>query len=229
MKNNLHNPIRLKIAKIINEAIKAKFPDAQLSVEEIYPQIGDAPKLEMGHLAFPCFPLAKVCRSAPNKISETLSTAISPNEIILEAKPVGPYLNFFLNKNALGSEIIDKILDGSFFKTSIFSDTPKTMVEYSQPNTHKILHVGHMRNLCLGNSLTKILDYCGLEVIPSTYPGDVGTHVAKCLWYVKNHPNIEIPNEHKGEWLGEVYTLATNKLEEEVGTPKEEENRKRWR
>jgi len=225
MKNNLHNPILLQTAQIIQMAIKDQFPEVELSLEEIYPQIGDAPKLEMGHLAFPCFPLAKVCRNAPNKISETLSKSISPNEIIEEAKPVGPYLNFFLKKKALGDLILSKILDGTFFKTAIFSDTPKTMVEYSQPNTHKILHVGHMRNLCLGNTLTKILDYCGYEVIPSTYPGDVGTHIAKCLWYVKHHPNIEIPKEHKGEWLGEVYTLATNKLEEEVGTDKEEKNR----
>ena len=76
------------------------------------------------------------------------------------------------------------------------------MIEYSQPNTHKILHVGHMRNLCLGNSLVRLNKYLGHEVIASTYPGDVGTHVAKCLWYLKYMNKEALPNKNQGDWLG---------------------------
>jgi arginyl-tRNA synthetase len=82
-----------------------------------------------------------------------------------------------------------------------------------------------MRNLCLGNSLVNIFKYCGFDVIGATYPGDVGTHVAKCLWYIKHHNKERIPRLDRGEWLGEIYTLATNKLDSELGTEKESENR----
>src|SRR3989344_995098 len=57
------------------------------------------------------------------------------------------------------------------------------MLEYAQPNTHKEMHVGHLRNLVLGASLVKILSHAGWKVIPASYHGDVGAHVAKCLWW----------------------------------------------
>ena len=61
------------------------------------------------------------------------------------------------------------------------------MVEYSSFNTHKEIHVGHMRNLSLGHTVFLILKQLGHEVVSSTFPGDMGTHVAKCLWYYKKH------------------------------------------
>jgi len=100
------------------------------------------------------------------------------------------------------------------------------MIEYSQPNTHKELHVGHMRNLCLGDSLIKLHKYCGFDIISSTFPGDVGSHVAKCLWYLKYHNTDPIPTENKGAWLGTLYTKGHLKLESEAGTPQEEISKK---
>ena len=99
------------------------------------------------------------------------------------------------------------------------------MIEYSQPNTHKELHVGHMRNLCLGNSIVEILKYTKHKVYSVTYPGDVGTHVAKCLWYLNHHNKTEAPPARKGAWLGEMYSKANNLLEDQKGTDKEEFNR----
>ena len=72
-----------------------------------------------------------------------------------------------------------------------------------------------MRNLCLGNALTKILAYVGNDVITATYPGDVGTHVAKCLWYIKNYVSKEeYPSSGQGDWLGKVYTRAVSQYSE---------------
>jgi arginyl-tRNA synthetase len=99
------------------------------------------------------------------------------------------------------------------------------MVEYSQPNTHKELHVGHMRNLCLGDALIRLHRYAGFNIIASTFPGDVGTHVAKCLWYLKFHNKEKVPESRKGAWLGKMYSTAHNKLEDERGSDKEETNR----
>src|SRR5690606_5805672 len=117
------------------------------------------------------------------------------------------------------------ILSGEFFTQKLTDNNEKMMIEYSQPNTHKILHVGHMRNLCLGNALIRILRYTGHDVTAVTYPGDVGTHVAKCLWYLKYHNTGPIPTHDKGAWLGELYTKANAKLENELGSPTEATNR----
>ena len=81
-----------------------------------------------------------------------------------------------------------------------------------------------MRNLSLGNALVRILTECGTKVYSVTYPGDVGTHVAKCLWYLENH-QLTPPPQKKGQWLGEIYAKADELLEEQKGTPQESVNR----
>ena len=87
------------------------------------------------------------------------------------------------------------------------------MIEFSQPNTHKGFHVGHLRNAALGDSLCRIFRYNGYEVVAANYFGDVGTHIAKCLWYYLNHCDESPPDELRGEWLGELYTKSVQLLE----------------
>ena len=129
----------------------------------------------------------------------------------------GPYLNFTLTAACYVDKVVVPVLKKSFFEKQI--TTPKTiMMEYSQPNTHKELHVGHMRNLSLGNALVRIHTYLGNKMISSTYPGDMGAHVAKCLWYLKNHEKKPPPPTNKGAWLGKIYTKAVSKLDEEQDT-----------
>ena len=62
-----------------------------------------------------------------------------------------------------------------------------------------------MRNLCLGNTLSNLYKYTGHKFYGVTYPGDVGTHVAKCLWYLKKFsPEMPKNDEDKGSWLGNL-------------------------
>eukprot|EP00466_Bigelowiella_natans_P018627 jgi/Bigna1/50244/estExt_Genewise1.C_710042 len=70
------------------------------------------------------------------------------------------------------------------------------MIEYSQPNTHKAFHVGHMRNAALGDCLVRLYDFVGHEVIAANYFGDEGAHIAKCLWKVRKEKKKEkLPNK----------------------------------
>ena len=82
------------------------------------------------------------------------------------------------------------------------------MVEYSQPNTHKEFHVGHLRNVCLGSALVKLFRYCGYQVTAANYFGDEGAHIAKCLWMMKKLGKNPGPTDEKGAWLGEIYVAA---------------------
>lgn len=231
-----HNPIYFRITEILTKVIKDLQTVLNLSIQDsenlknhIYSQLGEPPNFTMGHVTFPCFLLAKQFKQSPQKIAQELTKNITqeltPQREILSAQNQGPYVNFYLETSFMCSEVISPILSGDYFNTQLIETSPKIMVEYSQPNTHKVLHVGHMRNLCLGNSLIKILRYTGHEVISATYPGDVGTHVAKCLWYM-NKKKLTPPEHNKGEWLGKIYTLANHLLEDERNTPKEEQNRK---
>lgn len=221
----LHNNILKEIATNIEKSIHISFPDADLNLEQIYNLLSIAPNFKMGHIAFPCFPLAKVAKSAPNKISEALVSNIEISGVIKEAKSVGPYLNFFINSEEFSKIVTSEVISGEFFNKDLCLDRPKTMIEYSQPNTHKEMHVGHMRNMCLGNALVRIKKYADQDVVAVTYPGDSGAHVAKCLWYLKYHNKEATPETDKGSWLGKIYTKANLKLEDELGSEKEDENR----
>jgi arginyl-tRNA synthetase len=220
-----HDQFKISISKFLSEAIKETLK-IHFPWEKIYPLLGSTPSKEAGDMAFPLFIMAKEAKTNPAMAAKSLEvTTIERPLFVKSLKAMGPYLNFFLDYNSIAKDLLPEINSGEFFKRKLTQDTPKTMIEYSQPNTHKEMHVGHMRNLCLGDSLIRLHRYCGFEIIASTFPGDVGTHVAKCLWYYKYHHQGAIPTERKGAWLGTLYSAAHNRLEEEKGTPKEAQNR----
>lgn len=220
-----HNLILKHITDLLETAITSAFPDTTLDRTAIYAGISETPNIKMGHFAFPCFPLAKALKKAPVQIATIIKENMPESESITEVLLQGPYVNFKLSPKGFGKNLISDVLSGTFFDRELTSHKPKTMIEYSQPNTHKEMHVGHMRNLCLGNALVNIKKYCKQDVVPVTYPGDSGTHVAKCLWYLKFHNKDKMPTEAKGEWLGRIYSTANLKLEDELGTDNEDTNR----
>lgn len=189
--------------EVLEKAIKSRFG---IEIEVIF----EAPKdPKHGDLAFPCFVLSKTLKMPPQQIASELS------KIIPGAENVGGYLNFRLNQQEIASTLIPSILSG----LKPFPDKKiRVMIEYSQPNTHKAFHVGHVRNASLGDSLARIFQFNGYTVTPVNYLGDEGTHVAKCLWYYDKFHKNEKPAKNKGEFLGEMYSKATNLLDLEALT-----------
>jgi arginyl-tRNA synthetase len=232
LKNKLSKTFATAVTKVLFEQYRELLGKAETKeddlLSQLYMQVGDAPDLKMGHNALGLFPLAKILRGNPAKMSGEIAELLNNKNLEefekFEAK--GPYLNTFYRKEFLSKLILEDLHNTDAISGPLYSGTPKTMIEYSQPNTHKILHVGHMRNLCMGNSLIRILKHSGYDVVAATYPGDVGTHVAKCLWYLKNIETETAPETNKGAWLGLIYPKANTLLEEQRGTDKEDENRK---
>jgi arginyl-tRNA synthetase len=218
----LTDPIRKQIA----ERLVHLAPAGALTLETVYEHLVEPPNLELGDLAFACFAMAKVLRTSPAQVAKDLAPKLLDSALFESVQAAGPYLNFKLSLKVFGNELLLDIVQGTYFQRKLTEHSPKTMVEYSQPNTHKELHVGHMRNACLGNAVVRLLRYSGVPVISSTFPGDVGTHVAKCLWYLKYHNQEPLPSIEKGEWLGRIYSKAHLKLEAEEETPQALENKK---
>ncbi|NUM58208.1 MAG: arginine--tRNA ligase [Bdellovibrionaceae bacterium] len=225
-----HDSIRHLVTQTILNVVSSTYPELIPQVlakealeDEIYKALVLAPQSELGDLAFGCFILAKNLKKSPADVAKAIAAGIMDTD--LKAVAAGPYVNITVASAIHGEQVIRKILDGSYFKKQLVEKSPKTMIEYSQPNTHKELHVGHMRNLCLGDALVRMLRYSGREIVSSTFPGDMGTHVAKCLWYMKKHNQEPEPETGKGEWLGRMYSKANLLLEDQNGTPQEAINR----
>ncbi|MEJ2669659.1 MAG: arginine--tRNA ligase, partial [Gammaproteobacteria bacterium] len=224
MQERLHNPLVNHLAQRIATGLQA-MACSELSVEQIAALLSPAPQLNMGHYAFPCFSLAKALRQAPPAIALKLVDHLETDDVIAQVRAAGPYVNVVFQLSAYGQLLIEPICAGHFFQQTLTKTPTRVMIEYSQPNTHKELHVGHMRNLCLGNALVEINRYVGNTVLAVTYPGDVGTHVAKCLWYIAYQHRGPLPTENRGEWLARMYVAGTAQLDAEKGTEKEAQNR----
>jgi arginyl-tRNA synthetase len=220
-----HDLFRKELSLALSASILKTY-QFEYSWEKIYPLLGATPNKEAGDIAFPLFLIAKEAKTNPAMAAKTLDQAmIELPDFVAKKMAIGPYLNFFFDFEKIAAKLIPAIIDGTSFSQKLTKDAPKTMIEYSQPNTHKELHVGHMRNLCYGDSLIRLHRYTGFDIVASTFPGDVGTHVAKCLWYMKFHNQEPVPQAKKGAWLGRMYSTAHNKLEEEKGSEKEAHNR----
>ena len=179
------------------------------------------PTAEVGDYAFPCFALARALRKAPALIAGELAAKLHPatdtQPLLTAVEAVGPYLNFRVAGDIMAAHTLKGIQDKSYFSALSTEPGKKVMVEYSQPNTHKAFHVGHMRNVALGDALVRILEYCGHQVVAANYIGDSGAHIAKCLWYHLNHQEQKPPQGEDraalGEWLGSLYSAATALLD----------------
>ena len=165
------------------------------------------PSQELGDYAFPCFILSKSLKQSPNEIAQELCKKIRLSGIILKTEVKGPFLNFFINKNMLNEETLTRIhkLKDKFGLAK--QNRKNIMVEFFHANTHKGVHIGHVRNISLGAALSNIMEFAGYNVIRVNYQGDIGPHVAKALWGYMNLKSKE-PRKHKGEWLGQLYSKA---------------------
>lgn len=103
----------------------------------------------------------------------------------------GGYMNFYLDGRQACAQLLAEISaqGESFGKGEAKGE--RVMVEFSQPNTHKEFHVGHLRNVLLGNAIANLYEFAGFTVLRANYYGDHGIHVAKALWGMQNPTLLE--------------------------------------
>ncbi|MFD3156341.1 arginine--tRNA ligase [Haloimpatiens sp. FM7330] len=198
--------------ELIAEKIKEH---VDLQLEEILELIEIPPKSDMGDYAFPCFKLAKVFRKAPNMISEELKGKINKDGFE-KIENLGPYLNFFLDKSAVGKETIEKILsERENYGTANIGEGKKVVVEYSSPNIAKPFHVGHLFTTVIGNSLYKILSSQGYDVERINHLGDWGTQFGKLISAYKRWGNEEALQEEPIKELLRIYVKFHDEAEKD--------------
>ena len=125
------------------------------------------------------------------------------------------YLNIFFDSNFYAGHVIDEVIDrGDNYGKG--KDTSLTiMVEFSQPNSLKAFHVGHLRNMVLGAAISSVLEFSGNKVVRANYLGDIGLHVITWLWnYCKFHMDEKPPAQDQIRWMGDLYAEAVRRREE---------------
>lgn len=196
-----------EIKKIIIDLLKSAGVSGEI-------ELSSPPKPEMGDFCFACFDMAKKNQKNPHEVARDLLKKIKQNELINNIEANGPYINFFINSGIAVKILLQSINIQHKNKLPNIGQQGKVVIEYPSNNTHKELHIGHLRNICIGNSLVQLFKYNGYNVVPINYINDFGAHVAKCLWGLIKFHNKEKPPANKQKWLGEIYTEASKYLEE---------------
>ena len=172
--------------------------------------IGVPPKSEMGDAAFPMFPYAKAAGKAPALIAKDVMAALEAKEHPAgEMLAAGPYLNIRFDIPSLSDAILSEAeIRGDAYGHTEDLAGKKIMVEFSCPNTNKPLHLGHMRNDSLGESVSELLKAAGAEVMKVNLINNRGVHICKSMLAYKLFGNGETPEStgEKGDhFVGRYY------------------------
>lgn len=148
-----------------------------------------------------------------NELAEQLAAFIGTPVGFEKIEPVKGYLNLYFSQSEYTQRVLEEVIEKKDDFGRSVKKNERIMIEFSQPNTHKAFHVGHLRSAILGDTLARILDFAGYDVVRANYPGDMGLHVIKWLWcYMNFHPG-EKPENNITQWMGKIYAEANAKLE----------------
>jgi arginyl-tRNA synthetase len=182
------------------------------------------PRPEMGDLGFPMFPFAKQWKKSPAQIAAAVAETLSGDaELAAYGKIAaqGPYVNVSLDRSLFARNFLSTEQD----PCGLLKDRRIT-VEFSSPNTNKPLHLGHLRNDVLGESLSRILKAAGAEVRKVCIINDRGVHICKSMLAYKecgDGTEPESAGTKSDRFVGDWY-VRFHQLSE---TDKDAENRAR--
>ncbi|MBU2503925.1 MAG: arginine--tRNA ligase [Nanoarchaeota archaeon] len=212
------------IVKLLKKALKGK--DVSLKDEEILNLIEVPPSQDMGDYAFPCFFLSKQLHDNPSQIAIELREKIgnAPPTDFEDIQTQGPYINFFVNRKSLARQVIwDAITQKKDFGESKLGKGKRTMIEFPSPNTNKPLHLGHLRNMAIGESISRILEFNDEKIIRANMNNDRGIHICKSMVAYKKWGREKTPTDKKEKsdhFVGDFYVMfnkkKTKKLEAEA-------------
>jgi len=215
---------KIKIAGALTALIKEADPNVG-HIDPLQVIAETPPDPSMGDIGFPMFGYAKTLRKGPPQIAQLTAVKLQSacnEDGTVEAQ--GPYVNIRLNRSLTAKAVLEEILKTDqkgefvFGKPGILTEK-KIMVEFSSPNTNKPLHLGHLRNDVLGESISRILAACGAEVRKVCIINDRGIHICKSMLAYKEQGNGRTPQSEKlksDRFVGDWYVCFNKALKTEV-------------
>ncbi|MCL2184101.1 MAG: arginine--tRNA ligase [Chitinispirillia bacterium] len=198
--------------ELIVNALAGELKD-HLTYYAVEKSVETPPSDDLGDYAFPCFALSKLLRKNPAQIAaelkEKLGGGFADNGITV--KSTGGYLNFFVDKKQMAAAVLEHSMAGGFGRGGAEG---RVVVEFASPNTNKPLHLGHLRNMSIGDSVARILAYCGCEVVRVSINNDRGVHICKSMLAYKRCGGGAAPesaNVKSDRFVGDYYVMFNGK------------------
>ena len=182
------------------------------------------PRAELGDLAFPMFPFARDFKTSPPAIAGLVAESLGELKEG-SVKIAGPYLNAFLDRAAVAEDLLKEVVSqGDDFGRSDLLEGQKVMVEFSCPNTNKPLHLGHLRNDAIGESISRILKAAGADVKKVNLINNRGVHICKSMLAYQKFGEGRTPENSgiKGDHLVGDFYVKFNQWSKEDDTAEEQ-------
>lgn len=173
-----------------------------------------------GHLTVVVFPFLRASKKGPEQTAEEIGAWLKANTAFVEKyNVVKGFLNLTIASSVWLQILADIDSNPSFGTKEIKADAPLVMVEYASPNTNKPLHMGHIRNILLGYTISNILKANGQNVLMTNIVNDRGIHICKSMLAWQKFGNGETPTSSgmKGDHLvGKYYVVFDKHYKEEI-------------
>jgi arginyl-tRNA synthetase len=157
--------------------------------------------------------VSKNPRELAEQILAILKTKSHPEFSNIEIAGPG-FINFYLSKEYFESQIAKSI---SKVQTQ-YSDK-EIIIEYIDPNPFKQFHIGHLMAGTIGESISRLYELGGARVTRMCYQGDIGPHVAKCVWGMiqarEAFPQDQDSLEDKIKFIGDAYVYGATQYKED--------------
>lgn len=196
-----------------------------LSTDDIYKLIEKPKNEEHGDFAFPTFQLAKVFRKNPAQIAADVAAEFT-SDIVDDVNVVGPYLNFYLNKNKVTTQVLNEIIsEKSAYGHSETGAGKNIPIDMSSPNIAKPMSMGHLRSTVIGNALANIVEKLGFNPVRINHLGDWGTQFGRLITAYKMWGDEDKVKANPIAELNELYIHFHEILDD---NPELEETGREW-
>ena len=202
----------MKIENILRKNIEEYLLD-QYSISSLNFDISRTKKDFVGHLTVVLFPLIPIIKKSPNDIAvEIVDYVNSKSEIIQDFNVIQGFLNISF-KDSFLIKVFDSKKHEEKRKKELF------LIEFSSPNTNKPLHLGHIRNILLGDSVSRIFQHNSINVHKTQIINDRGIHICKSMVAWMKFGNDSTPESEglKGDhFVGKYYVKYNEEFEHQV-------------
>ena len=213
--------MKTEICKYLSEVVTGVSPEEFMGLLEI------PPEEKMGDYALPCFALAKKMHKNPALIAQDLMNLLDAQKEKLgidKVQNVGAYCNIYLDRALYASKCLQGLKEDNLGVSQIGKGKTVCM-DYSSPNIAKNFHVGHLRTTVIGNSLYKIYEKLGYQVVRINHLGDWGTQFGKLIVAYKLWSS---PAQVEAGGIEELLHIYVKFNEEAEHDPKLMEEAREW-
>ncbi len=208
--------IKKAIKEKLHEAIEDIF-DLKVDVSQII--IQKTKKEFSGDFTIVVFPLTKLLKKSPEELGELIGEALLKSvKEIKSYNVIKGFLNIELNNDFWLDFFIEQHSDVYYGYKEPKPGDP-VVIEFSSPNTNKPLHLGHIRNNLLGDSISRIIDATGRSIKKVNLVNDRGIHICKTMlaWQKWGKNKTPYSTEKKGDkFVGDFYILFEKEYKKEV-------------